>query len=186
MILSSPAPQCGQRCRSISKAQASAKTNLYSSHVVAKTRLSSRAQPVRPGRTWTVSVWASHWTPDAATPGTSSSLGSPCGTTSERSFVFGASTPWKRIRCRQGRGTSAACGADIHLVRQLVDEGLVQPMALQSDWRFTGKEIARVRRIRRLQSNFEATVQSMAVMLDLMQENDRLRASLQRAGIPVE
>jgi hypothetical protein len=43
-----------------------------------------------------------------------------------------------------------------------------------------------VRRIRRLQSNFEATVQSMAVMLDLMQENDRLRASLQRAGIPVE
>jgi hypothetical protein len=59
-------------------------------------------------------------------------------------------------------------------------------MALQSDWRFTGKEIARVHRIRRLQSDFEATVQSMAVMLDLMQENDRLRASLQRAGIPVE
>ena len=106
MILSSPVPQFGQRCMSISKAQASAKTNLYSSYVVAKTRLSSRAQLMRAGRTWTVS--ASHWTPDAPTPGTSSSLGGPCGTTSERSFAFGASTPWKRIRCSLGRGTSAA------------------------------------------------------------------------------
>ena len=25
-----------------------------------------------------------------------------------RNFAFGASTPWKRIRCKRGRGTSAA------------------------------------------------------------------------------
>jgi len=28
--------------------------------------------------------------------------------TSARSYAFGASTPWKRIRCSRGRGTSAA------------------------------------------------------------------------------
>jgi hypothetical protein len=59
-------------------------------------------------------------------------------------------------------------------------------MALQSDWPFTGEEIARVGRIRRLQRDFGANVPSVAVMLDSMQENDRLRALLQRAGIPVE
>ena len=59
-------------------------------------------------------------------------------------------------------------------------------MALQSDWRFTGEEIARVRRIRRLQRDFGANVQSVPVMLDSMQENHRLRALLQLAGIPVE
>ena len=103
MILSSPVPQFGQCCISISKAQASAKTNLYSSYVVANTRLSSRAQLMRPGRTWTVS--ASHWTPDAATPGTSSSLGGPCGTTSERSLALGASAPWKKLAGASLEGT---------------------------------------------------------------------------------
>ena len=30
------------------------------------------------------------------------------GTIAVRSLAWGASTPWKRIRCRRGRGTSAA------------------------------------------------------------------------------
>ena len=89
MILSSPLPKFGQRCRAMSK-----------------TRLSSRAQLMRTGQTW--AVWATHWTPQAATPGASSSLGGPSGTTRERSFAFGASTPWNRMRCSLGRGTSAA------------------------------------------------------------------------------
>ena len=107
MILSSPAPQFGQCCMSMPKAQASAKTNLHSSYIAAKTRLSSLAQLMRPGRTWAVSVSASHWTPDAATSGACSSLSGPCGTTSGRSFAFEASTPWNRIRCSLGRGTGA-------------------------------------------------------------------------------
>jgi chaperone modulatory protein CbpM len=76
-----------------------------------------------------------------------------------------------------------ACGTDIHFVRQLVDEGLVQPMTAPPDWRFAGEQIARVRRIRRLQRDFEANLHSVAVMLDLMQENERLRGLLQRAGL---
>jgi hypothetical protein len=56
MILSSPAPQFGQRCMSMPN-----------------TRLSSLAQLMRAGPPWAVS--ASHWAPDAATPGTSSYQG---------------------------------------------------------------------------------------------------------------
>lgn len=76
-----------------------------------------------------------------------------------------------------------ACGTDIHFVQQLVDEGLVQPATPQPDWRFSGEQITRVRRIRRLQRDFEANLQSVAVMLDLIQENERLRGLLQRAGL---
>jgi chaperone modulatory protein CbpM len=76
-----------------------------------------------------------------------------------------------------------ACGADVEFVCQLVDEGLVQPVVEQPAWRFGGEELARVRRIRRLQHDFEANLQSVAVMLDLIDEIDRLRAQLKCAGI---
>ena len=78
---------------------------------------------------------------------------------------------------------AAACGTEAEFVRQLVDEGLVQPVALQPAWRFGGEELARVRRICRLQRDFEANLQSVAVMLDLLDEIERLRARLQRAGL---
>jgi chaperone modulatory protein CbpM len=78
---------------------------------------------------------------------------------------------------------AAACGTEAEFVRLLVDEGLVQPVALQPAWRFGGEELARVRRICRLQRDFEANLQSVAVMLDLLDEIERLRAQLQRAGI---
>lgn len=76
-----------------------------------------------------------------------------------------------------------ACGLQADVVRQLVDEGLVRPAVEQPCWRFGGEELSRVRRIRRLQRDFDANLQSVAVMLDLLDEIDRLRAHLQRAGI---
>jgi chaperone modulatory protein CbpM len=78
---------------------------------------------------------------------------------------------------------AAACGADVEFVRVLVDEGLVQPVAQQPAWRFSGEALARVRRIRRLQRDFEANLQSVAVMLELIDEVERLRAALHRAGL---
>ena len=78
---------------------------------------------------------------------------------------------------------AAACGAEVEFVRLLVDEGLLRPAAVQPAWRFGGEELARVRRIRRLQRDFEANLQSVAVMLDLIDEVERLRAQLQRVGI---
>lgn len=78
---------------------------------------------------------------------------------------------------------AAAADTDADFIRLLVDEGLVQPVAQEPVWRFGGEELARVRRIRRLQRDFEASLQSVAVMLDLMDQIERLRAVLRRAGI---
>jgi chaperone modulatory protein CbpM len=73
---------------------------------------------------------------------------------------------------------ATACGTDAEFVRRLVEEGLVQPLAEAPGWRFGGEELARVRRIRRLQRDFEANLQSVAVMLDMLDEIARLRAAL--------
>jgi len=78
---------------------------------------------------------------------------------------------------------AAACGTEVEFVRSLVDEGLLQPIVDRPAWRFGGEELARVRRICRLQRDFEASLQSVAVMLDLIDEVERLRAQLRRAGI---
>jgi chaperone modulatory protein CbpM len=78
---------------------------------------------------------------------------------------------------------AAACGTEVEFIRVLVEEGLVRPIVEEPAWRFGGEELARVRRIRRLQRDFEANLQSVAVMLDLIDEIERLRAHLQRSGI---
>jgi len=83
------------------ESEASAKTNLYSSYVVAKTRLSSRAQLMRTG------LVCAQPGSGAAAPAALTSWPSPAGTTMARSLALGASTPWKRIRCSPGRGTGA-------------------------------------------------------------------------------
>ena len=78
-----------------------------------------------------------------------------------------------------------ACETHVDFIRTLVDEGLGDLPAAAPPWRFGGEELARVRRIQRLQRDFEANLQSVAVMLDLLDEVDRLRAALQRAGLGV-
>ena len=79
-----------------------------------------------------------------------------------------------------------ACSSDADFIRQLVDEGLVQPIATFNDWHFAAQEIARVRRIRRLQHAFDLNLQAVAVMLDLMEHNERLLSALRRAGLPCD
>ena len=76
-----------------------------------------------------------------------------------------------------------ACEVEPELIVLLVDEGLVEPAQTAPTWRFGSAELARVRRIRRLQRDFEASLPSVAMMLDLLDEIDRLRGLLQRAGL---
>ena len=71
-----------------------------------------------------------------------------------------------------------ACGLEAGFVRALVDEGLLQPTVEQPAWRFDGEALARAQRIRRLQRDFEANLQSVAVMLDLIDEVERLRTQI--------
>ena len=48
--------------------------------------------------------------------------------------------------------------------------------------RFGSDELARVRRIQRLQADFDASLPAVALMLDLIDELDRLNRQLQRLG----
>jgi chaperone modulatory protein CbpM len=78
-------------------------------------------------------------------------------------------------------------GADVGVIQQLVDEGLLMPATTSADtppqWRFDGEALARARRILRLQRDFDANLQCVAVMLQLLDEIESLRAQLRRAGI---
>ena len=76
-----------------------------------------------------------------------------------------------------------ACSVRVEYVRTLIDEGLLEPPPQAPELHFGSAELARVRRIRRLQRDFEANLQSVAVMLDLLDEVERLRAQLRRAGL---
>jgi len=78
---------------------------------------------------------------------------------------------------------AAACGLDVAVVRLWVEEGLLSPAVEQPAWRFGGEELTRARRIRRLQRDFEANLQSLGAMLDLIDEIERLRARLKSAGL---
>jgi chaperone modulatory protein CbpM len=76
-----------------------------------------------------------------------------------------------------------ACEVDEDYIRTLVDEELIRPGVGGPAWHFSGAEMARVHRIRRLQRDFEANLQSVAVMLDLLDEIEELRGALRRAGV---
>jgi chaperone modulatory protein CbpM len=76
-----------------------------------------------------------------------------------------------------------ACAVQTDAIAELIDEGLLQPRVAEPRWAFGGEELARARRIFRLQHDFDANLQSVAVMLQLLDDNERLRAALRRAGL---
>jgi chaperone modulatory protein CbpM len=75
-----------------------------------------------------------------------------------------------------------ACRVPSDFIVLLVDEGLVEPAQVEPRWRFGSDELARVRRISRLQRDFEASLPSVGLMLDLLDEVERLRGLLRRVG----
>ena len=79
-------------------------------------------------------------------------------------------------------GLAQACRVAPEVVADWMTEGLLQPVAGGPAGRFGGDELARARRILRLQADFEASLPAVALMLDLIDEVDRLRGLLQRTG----
>ena len=77
-----------------------------------------------------------------------------------------------------------ACGTTIAYVEEMILEGLVVPGGQRPGVVFGAEEITRVRRALRLQRAFDASLPSVAVMLDLLDEIERLRSQLLRAGVP--
>jgi chaperone modulatory protein CbpM len=68
------------------------------------------------------------------------------------------------------------CRVDRALIEELVDEGFVEPAGREpAEWRFSGYAVARVRRVLRLQREFEINLHGALLAFDLLEEIDRLR-----------
>ena len=79
---------------------------------------------------------------------------------------------------------SRACAVPPHWVVEHVREGLLPaPGEAQSAWRFSNRDLWRARRIRRLERDFDAVPELAALVTDLMEELEDLRARLRRAGL---
>ncbi|MGH8479649.1 MAG: chaperone modulator CbpM [Gammaproteobacteria bacterium] len=77
-----------------------------------------------------------------------------------------------------------ACGAETAWVVELVEVGVLSPAGGdEAAWRFGAPDLLRARRIARLARDFEAGTEAAALILDLLDEIERLRARLRRAGI---
>jgi chaperone modulatory protein CbpM len=65
-----------------------------------------------------------------------------------------------------------------------VREGLVPVTEVgAAEWRFTATTLARVRRMRDIERTYDAAPELAALAADMLEEIDRLRARLRRAGI---
>lgn len=76
-----------------------------------------------------------------------------------------------------------ACAVDRQWVVYRVDEGLLPVIRLEAgEWRFSSRELARARRLSALERDFDAVPELAALVADLQEEVESLRARLARAG----
>lgn len=78
---------------------------------------------------------------------------------------------------------AAACAVEAEWLRRHVDEGLIPHVeCVAGVWRISGTGVARARRMRQLERDFDAVPELAALVADLLEELDRLRAQLGRPG----
>lgn len=80
-----------------------------------------------------------------------------------------------------------ACGAEPQWIIELVDIGMLSPES-HSDigWRFSAADLARARKVRRLTHDFNASIEAAAVIIELLEETERLRSRLRQAGLATD
>lgn len=75
----------------------------------------------------------------------------------------------------------AACAVEPIWVIHHVEEGLLSPLTGPVDnWRFSSACLTRTRRIRALERDFDAVPELAALMVDLLEEVETLRARVRR------
>lgn len=78
----------------------------------------------------------------------------------------------------------AACVVEQDWVVRRVEEGLFPASGRAvAEWRFSGVALARARRMREIERDFDAVPELAALAADLLEEMDELRARLRRAGL---
>lgn len=79
---------------------------------------------------------------------------------------------------------AVACGVEADCIEELVDMAVLSPTGSErAAWRFGAGDIRRARKLVRLMRDFETNLEAAAVILDLLEETERLRAQLRRAGL---
>jgi chaperone modulatory protein CbpM len=79
---------------------------------------------------------------------------------------------------------AAACSVDPDWLLRHLEEGLFpQARGVAGVWRFSGAALLRARRMYRLERDFDAVPEMAALVADLLEEMDALRARLRRAGL---
>jgi len=69
------------------------------------------------------------------------------------------------------------CGSSDQIIELLVDEGVLRPWGRRpNEWRFSGCEVGRVRRVLRLQRDLDLNLAGAALALELLEEIESLRA----------
>ncbi len=69
----------------------------------------------------------------------------------------------------------SACGVTEALVVEIVEEGIVEPRGVGREWRFSGIAVTRIRRVIRLQHEFDVNLPGAALALELLDEIARLK-----------
>jgi chaperone modulatory protein CbpM len=68
------------------------------------------------------------------------------------------------------------CSVPEQLVVEIVAEGIVEPSGTApTEWRFSGIAVTRIKRVIRLQHEFEVNLPGAALALELLEEIERLR-----------
>lgn len=77
----------------------------------------------------------------------------------------------------------AACALEREWLIVRVQEGLIPATgSVAAEWRFTTATLARARRMLELERTFDAASELAALVADMIEEMDDLRARLRRAG----
>lgn len=77
-----------------------------------------------------------------------------------------------------------ACNATSAQLTVLIEEGVLEPIgSVPENWRFPGPSLPRARTALRLAQDFNLGGPGIALVLDLLDEIESLRAHLRRAGL---
>ncbi len=79
---------------------------------------------------------------------------------------------------------AAACRVEPEWLLRHVQEGLISDAeSVAGIWRFSHSSLLRARRMRALERDFDAVPELAALMADLLEEMDEMRARLHGAGL---
>jgi chaperone modulatory protein CbpM len=83
---------------------------------------------------------------------------------------------------------TVTCAVSFEWVIEHVQAGVLleAPDPDVSIWKFSGRDLRRARRIRDLERTFDAGPELAGLVVDLLEETERLRARLRRAGLSID